>query len=147
MPRNGYHSVDFGGGDKYEGQYVEGKFHGQGTLTYANGNKYEGEYVEDKMHGQGTLTFGNPELAAKYGLPVGTVYRGQFRDGKRHGHGTHTYPDSGRVTEVEWKDNKLVHEKDTAQVPLSLPFLHSCLSASHRQKKKNPGEKLPPVLL
>ena len=131
MPRNGYHSVTYSDGDKYEGEWREDNYHGQGTFTSADGGRYEGEFIEGLRHGQGTYTFGNPELADYLGLPVGTVYRGQFRDNVCHGHGTHTYPDSGRVTEVEWKDNKLVHEKDTPQVPLSLPFLHSCLSASH----------------
>ena len=53
MALNGYHSVDYGGGDRYDGEWREGNFHGQGTYTWADGGRYEGEYVEGKKHGQG----------------------------------------------------------------------------------------------
>ena len=33
-------------GDKYVGEYKDGKQHGQGTYTYANGDKYVGEYKD-----------------------------------------------------------------------------------------------------
>ena len=32
---------------------------GQGTFTYSDGNKYEGEWKDGKQNGQGTLTFFN----------------------------------------------------------------------------------------
>ena len=32
---------------------------GQGTFTYSDGNKYEGEWKDGKKHGLGTLTFFN----------------------------------------------------------------------------------------
>ena len=32
---------------------------GQGTYTYSDGNKYEGEWKEGKKHGLGTLTIFN----------------------------------------------------------------------------------------
>ena len=32
---------------------------GQGTYTYSDGNKYEGEWKDGKKHGVGTLTFFN----------------------------------------------------------------------------------------
>ena len=32
---------------------------GQGTYTYSDGNKYEGEWKDGKKHGLGTLTFFN----------------------------------------------------------------------------------------
>ena len=35
-----------------------GKKHGQGTYFFYNGNKYEGEYKDGKMDGIGTYTFG-----------------------------------------------------------------------------------------
>ena len=43
-------------GDKYVGEYKDGKYHGQGTTTYADGDKYVGELQDDKYHGQGTYT-------------------------------------------------------------------------------------------
>ncbi len=44
-------------GDKYLGEWRDGKHHGQGTSTYANGDKYVGEYRTVKYHGQGTYTY------------------------------------------------------------------------------------------
>ena len=54
-------------GDKYAGQWKDGKKHGQGTFTWTNGNKYVGEMFENDFHGQGTKTFAN-----------GTVQKGRF---------------------------------------------------------------------
>ena len=43
-------------GDKYVGEWRDGKHHGQGTYTYAEGDKYVGEHKDGKLHGQGTFT-------------------------------------------------------------------------------------------
>ncbi len=40
-------------GNKYVGEYKDGKWHGQGTYTHANGSKYVGEWKDGKEHGQG----------------------------------------------------------------------------------------------
>ena len=55
----------------YEGQYLNGKFHGQGTATWANGNKYVGGWKDDKFHGQGTYTWAD-----------GNKYVGEWKDGE-----------------------------------------------------------------
>ena len=44
-------------GNKYVGEYKEGKMDGQGTYTYADGRKYVGEYKDDMYNGQGTYTY------------------------------------------------------------------------------------------
>ena len=44
-------------GHKYVGEFLNGKFHGQGTYTYANGDKYVGEWEKGKKNGQGIFTF------------------------------------------------------------------------------------------
>ena len=41
----------------YEGEWVDGKINGQGTLWYADGDRYEGEWRDGKMHGRGTYTY------------------------------------------------------------------------------------------
>jgi hypothetical protein len=45
-------------GDKYVGEWKDGKGHGQGTYTWASGSKYVGEWKDGKRQGQGTYTFG-----------------------------------------------------------------------------------------
>jgi hypothetical protein len=81
-------------GEKYVGEYKDGKKNGQGTYTYANGDKYNGEYKDDKRHGQGTYTY-----------PSGEKYIGEYKDDNRHGQGTYTYPDGEKYV-GEYKDGK-----------------------------------------
>ena len=108
----------------YEGQYLSGKFHGQGTYTWANGSKYIGGFKNGKEYGQGTFTF----------LPSGNKYVGEVKDGKLHGQGTMTYPDGtkyvgefyeglrngqgtythtdGKVDKGIWEDDKLIERQE-----------------------------------
>jgi hypothetical protein len=46
-------------GDKYVGEFVNGKIHGKGIYTYANGDKYEGVFVNGKFTSKGTFTCSN----------------------------------------------------------------------------------------
>jgi hypothetical protein len=54
---NGYSAYTWPSGDKYIGEYKDGKMHGQGTYTYANGDKYVGEFKDDLYDGIGKLTY------------------------------------------------------------------------------------------
>jgi hypothetical protein len=81
-------------GDKYVGEYKDGKYHGQGTYTWPDGEQYVGEYKDGKRHGQGTNTFSD-----------GAKYVGEYKDGKRNGQGTATFPD-GEQYIGEYKDDK-----------------------------------------
>ena len=83
-------------GDKYVGEWKDGKRHGQGTYTLANGDKYVGEFRNSSYHGQGTYTFAN-----------GEQYVGEYRDGKEHGRGTYTLP-NGDTYFVEMRDGEYV---------------------------------------
>jgi len=83
-------------GDKYVGEFKDGRFHGQGTYTYADGSKYVGEFKVGNYHGQGTFTFGK-------GQWEGDKYVGEYKDSKRHGHGIYTRADGSKYV-GEWKD-------------------------------------------
>ena len=39
---------------EYEGEWKDGKRHGQGTFTCSDGRKYVGEFKDDEPHGKGT---------------------------------------------------------------------------------------------
>lgn len=43
-------------GETYEGEYLNGKRHGQGTYTYKNGFIYEGYFIENLKDGFGKYT-------------------------------------------------------------------------------------------
>ena len=62
-------------GDRYIGEYNNGKMHGNGTYTWAGahvGQKYVGEWKNDKRHGNGTFTYAN-----------GTIETGEWVNGER----------------------------------------------------------------
>lgn len=60
----------------YEGDWCQGKMHGQGTYKYAEGDIYQGEWKEDKRHGKGTVTY----ISAK-GVVL-EKYEGQWTNGE-----------------------------------------------------------------
>eukprot|EP01034_Spumella_vulgaris_P032145 gene32145-39699_t len=82
----GFGVTILGGGSKHVGEYVEGHYEGQGTLTdtdgkhgtttYANGDTYVGGYLEDDRHGSGVFTAG-----------IGDVMEeGNYHEGMKHGY-------------------------------------------------------------
>jgi osmotically-inducible protein OsmY len=92
--RNGQFTVTFANGDKYVGEYKDDKRTGQGTYTFANGDKYVGEHKDGKLNGQGTFTFAN-----------GNKYVGEHKDGKRNGQFTVTFANGDKYV-GEYKDDK-----------------------------------------
>ena len=41
--------------EKFEGEFVEGKWHGVGILSLADGSKYNGQFTRNKVHGYGGI--------------------------------------------------------------------------------------------
>ena len=81
-------------GQKYVGEFRDGKANGQGIYTWPNGQKYVGEFRDNKANGYGIYTW-----------PNGEKYEGEFRDDKSEGHGTYTWP-NGKKYVGEFKDDK-----------------------------------------
>ena len=46
-------------GERYLGEFKEGKYNGKGTEFFPNGSKYEGNWKYGNFNGQGTYTFSN----------------------------------------------------------------------------------------
>jgi len=46
-------------GDKYEGEYKDGWYHGYGKLHMDNNIVYEGQFVKGQFHGEGKLIYPN----------------------------------------------------------------------------------------
>ena len=68
---NGQGTITWANGDKYEGEWKDGKKHGKGTETCSNGDKYEGDWKDGEKHGKGT------ETKIKKGLWVNGQYIGE----------------------------------------------------------------------
>ena len=52
---------------KYEGNFVDGKFEGEGILHYGNGDVYKGGFKENKKHGKGELLLANNTIQSYKG--------------------------------------------------------------------------------
>ncbi len=81
----------------YDGNFKDGKYHGQGILEIPNGKEYVGEWKEGKINGYGVFTW-----------PDGTSYKGEWLDDKYHGYGIITYSD-GKTKEGNFNNGKLVN--------------------------------------
>ena len=87
-------------GDKYVGEFRDGKPNGQGVITWTNGSKYVGGISDGKMNGKGTLTWAD-----------GTISVGEFRDGRPNGVSVTPHPpvekqESSSAEEVPLKKNR-----------------------------------------
>ncbi len=70
--KNGYGEYKWSDGDRYEGEWKEGKFHGKGKYFYSNGATFSGTYLQGKKHGEGIF------VDAK-----GKDFEGVWENGKR----------------------------------------------------------------
>ena len=67
-------------GNKYVGEWKDGKAHGYGEYMWVNGNFYVGQFENGEENGKGTAVFIH-----------GDKYVGDWKDGKPHGRGTYTF--------------------------------------------------------
>jgi hypothetical protein len=113
--------------EKYEGNFLNGRFHGFGTYTYGPksidaGDKYEGYYKKGKKSGKGILKIGDwvyegqfiDDLANGFGqmkFGNGDTYKGEFKDGKKHGYGTYKFA-TGEIDKGFYKNDIFVERDD-----------------------------------
>jgi len=92
--RDGHGELVWSNGDRYVGQFFNGKIHGNGTLYFKDGSKYVGEFECNYMHGKGTRHWAN-----------GDQYVGQYVDNKRSGLGTFHFSNGGAY-DGNWYNDK-----------------------------------------
>lgn len=120
--RTGYFTEVYGADGQYEGDFLYGMRHGQGTHEF-RGEVYEGQWKWDQRHGNGTLTKADgSQIRGEWqkGKPHGyvtitetkddpkgkIVYEGFFKDGKRDGLGEQVF-ESGDIYNGGWMNGKL----------------------------------------
>ena len=111
-------------GDRYEGEWLQGRRHGQGRQTYGGrfpdgfgGDVYEGDWVQDKRDGHGVMQMAN-----------GDCFEGEWAGDLKHGRGTFFYQLHGGVYEGIWaegvaKCGEYSNKADVGQGPRFLPDL------------------------
>mmetsp|Transcript_22364 Transcript_22364/g.40257 ORF Transcript_22364/g.40257 Transcript_22364/m.40257 type:complete len:210 (+) Transcript_22364:81-710(+) len=86
-------------GRAYEGQYVAGRFSGEGKMVWTTDKGimvYEGQYQDDVKHGHGKFTW-----------PNGNIYEGGWQGGKRHGKAKFL-TSAGKQKDGVWKEDKFI---------------------------------------
>jgi len=80
---------------RFEGGFVNGKFHGIGSVHYTDGTEYRGEWFEGSMQGDGTLL-----------TSQGDNFVGLFKDNEFNGEGTLT-KSNGDIYTGYWVNGSL----------------------------------------
>ena len=98
---NGYGGYAWDNGDKYQGNWEEGKMHAKGTFLYDDG---WGEFKEEYKTLKSDFRDGKLEWGG-----LGDRYVGEFKDGMKHGEGTYDYGSYSQNDRYsyrgEWKDS------------------------------------------
>lgn len=95
-PQDGRGIMTFPNGDRYSGEYKNGKRNGCGTFVFANGRRYTGQFKDDHFEGLG-----------EWMLETGDRYVGQFQKSKCNGQGTFISIDGSSRSGI-WQNGDLV---------------------------------------
>ncbi len=118
LPESGFAKRKLENGDVYEGNWLNGKYHGEGKISYTNGNKFEGQFFEgNRKYGlfiwlSGSSYFGefvNNQATGKtrFTWANGDYYIGEYLNWKLTGFGTLYFKTSQSIYEGNWLDSKL----------------------------------------
>ena len=89
--KNGFDKVTYKDGSYYEGNFVNDKFQGKGTLVKADGTKIVGDFLANQINGKVVISY-----------PKGDHYEGGMVNGLRDGSGKYTYA-AGGYYDGMWK--------------------------------------------
>lgn len=122
--RHGYGILIFQNGDVYEGSFVKGAITGKGLFQEKlTGYSYQGLFLNGKRHGEGTLKYNNAisyhgwfrnDLKEGFGelhQSDGQVFRGFFYRDVRHGEGVLNDLDNAISYFQTWDNGELVASK------------------------------------
>ncbi|QZZ34359.1 hypothetical protein KW403_11060 [Nitratireductor kimnyeongensis] len=106
-------------GDRYTGEVLDGRRHGQGTYYWKDGGHYTGSWVQGQREGKGRLItksggvyvgeFRDSKIqgAGTYETKNGDIYSGTFHGSLAEGEGTFTAKGS-RPEKAQWSDGRVI---------------------------------------
>jgi len=127
--RNGIGVWVWDSGNKYEGEFINGKRTGYGTFTFANGDIYTGNFLDGKFSGHGKYTYAD-----------GDVYDGQWQNGKMAGKGVLQRPD-GSKQEGTYNDGAIVEKWNMNTEELNEPDANKYPRGHIEKLMADPEEK------
>ena len=92
------------GEGKYEGDTLDGWFHGKGKFTYDNGVIYEGEFEKGRFHGKGVMIYPNG------GRFTGEWERGKLLKGNYQFSDGLEFEEPNKWNFCTYKDRRFYHE-------------------------------------
>ena len=126
-PGTDYSRKEFSNGSVYEGEFLNGKMHGQGKYTWPSGDSYEGGFADGAFEGYGVYTHAS-----------GSRYEGAHHNDKRHGEGI-LYHASGEIEKVVYENGTLVEREPMTIGKISFSELSSwsdVKSIAHKETEK-----------
>jgi hypothetical protein len=81
----------------YTGGFVEGRIEGDGEARWADGREYQGHFKNGKEDGEGTMRFAN-----------GNIYIGSFKEGRMHGFAIFINSEESTKRHGEWREGKRI---------------------------------------
>lgn len=87
--------MSWSNGDKYDGEFLAGLFHGKGKFVSGDSGTYDGDYAQGYMDGRGVLTY-----------PDGSRYEGEFVANQFEGKGRLVYT-SGDIYEGDFSKSEM----------------------------------------
>lgn len=98
-PADGRATMVFANGNRYDGEFQDGRRNGCGTYSFANGRRYIGQFKMDQFDGLGIWLLGD-----------GDRYVGAFKDNRCNGEGIFLFKD-GSFKRGTWQNGELVNGK------------------------------------
>lgn len=125
----------YSNGDKYTGEFVGGKYNGNGTYTWANGDTYSGQFSNGQINGYGTMNFGSGYswsgnfIGGQISTGNGTFYvggsgdlfSGSWVNGLPNGNGTLIRAD-GSTQQVSYQNGQFIAVGSAAYTQPSAPY-------------------------
>lgn len=96
-PADGRAIMVFSNGNRYDGEFKDGRRNGCGTYSFTNGKRYIGQFKADQFDGLGIWLLGD-----------GNRYVGAFKDNRCHGEGIFLLKD-GTSKQGTWQNGEMVN--------------------------------------